>query len=181
MRARPLLVAVTAAALLATVTGCGDGSDEEAAQPVTTATTSSTTTTTRPVQRQACTPANLAAAVAAADYPEPEVLDQSCSSQWAVATVRSDRIPGGEGVGYLRNGPDGAWGLVKIGSTEADQLADAPEGMPPTIVVAWRRSYDARIRSQRAASEAQEQREEAPPPQEGEVGDGTVNPEPLAQ
>lgn len=182
MRARPLIAASLVAALAVTAAGCGDGSEDEVAQPVTTATTSSTTTTTRPVVRQPCTAANLAAAVAAADYPEPEVLDQACSTVWAVTTVRSDRIPGGEGVGYLQNGPDGAWSLVKIGSTEADQLADAPEELPDTIVVAWRRSYDARLRAERDATAQEGQ--DAPQAAEGEGGDaggGGVNEEPLAQ
>jgi hypothetical protein len=180
MPARPLIAALLAVALAASAAGCGDGSEDEVAAPVTTATTSSTTTTTRPVVRQPCTPANLAAAVAAADYPDPAVLDQACSSTWAVATVRSDRIPGGEGVGYFQNGPDGAWSLVKIGSTEADQLADAPEELPDTIVVAWRRNFDARLRAER--NDAERQEEPPPPPSDGEGGaGGVVNEEPLAQ
>lgn len=138
----------TVGVAIALVAACGGsgGSDEStsAAAAVESSTTSAPASTSTTVARQPCTPGHLAEA-SAVDYPSSTVVDVTCSSAFAVATLQSGRLQGGVGIAYFGSTPEGGWALLKVAPVTSDPNADLPVGIPAGLPNGWRSRYDARV------------------------------------
>jgi len=131
-RLGPSAIAVGAAAVVfafvVLVAGCGSKAAEDSTEPTGyTLPPETTAPEVSTVTRQACTEANLAAAVQT-EYPDATVAGPKCSSTWAVAGLRSAKLTDGVGVGFFTIGASGTWELVKVVPITADLVAVAPSG-----------------------------------------------------
>jgi hypothetical protein len=139
---RRIAVALLGGGLTVLLAACGGAkADSDAAGPAESSTTTAPSTTTTTAPRKPCTPANLQAAVSP-EYANPTVLDVTCSTAFAVATLSSSR---GTHLVYFGSQPDGSWAMLKVSQLEADPVGEAPAGLPQSLAAGWKANYAGRI------------------------------------